>query len=137
MADPGPLWTDSKTHVENWYFCHSFLVCAGSVVFQRWFDEEDEKRQRRNFDEEKRISDKEEKLRCDYVVMNPPISYKCWTIFMAYIYTGVMSYDCEIFGELVDFANLLRAFLRLLWWTRWKKVIISIKKDKKQCCFCF
>ena len=38
----------SETHVENWIFCHSFLACAGSVVFQKWYDEEDKKRLKRN-----------------------------------------------------------------------------------------
>jgi hypothetical protein len=109
----------SETHVEHWIFCHSFLACAGSVVFQKWYDAEDKKRLKRNHEINSReikakhdaemceIREKTE-IKSSYVILVTQSSNKCWSIYLAYVYTGVLNYTDSCFSELVEFANTMK-----------------------------
>ena len=108
----------STIHVENWMFCHSFLACAGSKVFQKWYDEEDKKRLRRNQEinsreteakHDPKITFEKSEIVSNYVLLVTPSSNKCWSIYLAYVYTGVLNYTDSCFSELAEFANTIKA----------------------------
>ena len=54
------------------------------------------------------IREKNPEIMSSYVILLTPSSNRCWSIYLAYVYTGVLNYTDSCFSELVEFANTLK-----------------------------